>query len=55
LSRTASEAVKLLDTKADADNAVLVMKHYNRHCYIGRGNGKATTFDDYITNWFAAV
>jgi hypothetical protein len=50
-----NEAVKLLDTKADADNAVLVMKHYNRHCYIGRGNGKATTFDDYITNWFAAV
>jgi hypothetical protein len=50
-----SEAVKLLDTKADADNAVLVMKHYNRHCYIGRGNGKGTTFDDYITNWFATV
>jgi hypothetical protein len=55
LVQNGGEAVKLLDTKADADNAVLVMKHFNRHCYIGRGNGKGTTFDDYITNWFATV
>jgi hypothetical protein len=49
-----SESLALFDTKTDADNAVLVMKHYNRHCYIGRSyNG--TDRLNYITDWFATV
>jgi hypothetical protein len=46
------EALALFDTKADADNAVLVMKHYNRHCYIGRSYSGADRLN-YITDWFA--
>jgi hypothetical protein len=49
-----SESIALFDTKADADNAILVMKHYNRHCYIGRGYTGADRLN-YISNWFATV
>jgi hypothetical protein len=49
-----SEALALFDTKADADNAVLVMKHYNRHCYIGRSYSGADRLN-YITDWFATM
>jgi hypothetical protein len=49
-----SESLALFDTKTDADNAVLVMKHYNRHCYIGRSYG-GTDRLNYITDWFATV
>lgn len=48
-----SEAVELFDTQADANDALLVMKHYNRHCYIGRGNGSTDPNNDYIVTWFA--
>lgn len=51
---TTGEAIHLFDTKADAENAVLVMKHYNRHCYIGRGY-TGTDRLLYITDWFASV
>jgi hypothetical protein len=30
------------------------MKHYNRHCYIGRGYTGADRLN-YISNWFATV
>jgi hypothetical protein len=49
-----SESLALFDTKADADNAILVMKHYNRHCYIGRSYTGADRLN-YITDWFATV
>jgi hypothetical protein len=49
-----SEAIQLFDTKADADKGVLVMKHYNRHCYVGRGYGGSDRLQ-YIIEWFAKV
>ena len=49
-----SEAIAIFDTKADADKAVLVYKHYNRHCYIGR-DYSGPDRRKYITFWFASV
>jgi hypothetical protein len=43
-----SEWVQIFTTQADANNGLLVFKHYNRHCYIGRGTS-------YITTWFTTV
>ena len=34
---TATSLIAVFDTKADAEDGVLVLKHYNRHCYLGRG------------------
>jgi hypothetical protein len=48
------ESIALFDTKADAENAILVMKHYNRHCYIGRSYSGADRLN-YITDWFASA
>lgn len=48
------EYIQLFDTKADADNGLLVFKHYNRHCYIGRGYDGADRMK-YISNWFTSV
>jgi len=45
-----SEAIALFATEADANDAVLVMKHYNRHCYIGRGYTGADRLN-YIVDW----
>ena len=44
--------IMLFDTKADAENGVKVMKHYNRTCYIGRSY-TGTDRLKYIVNWFA--
>jgi hypothetical protein len=49
-----NQAIALFDTKADAEKAVLVMKHYNRNCYVGRGYDGADRLK-YITNWFASA
>jgi hypothetical protein len=48
------ESISIFDTKADADQAVLVYKHFNRHCYIGRDYSGADR-RKYITTWFATV
>jgi hypothetical protein len=49
-----SEAIALFDTKADAQAAILVMKHYNRHCYIGRGYSGSDRLK-YITDYFLTM
>lgn len=49
--RTSGELIALFDTKADAQNAILVMKHYTKHCYIGRGYSGSDRLD-YITDFF---
>lgn len=49
-----SEAIALFDTKADAQAAILVMKHYNRHCYIGRGYSGSDRLK-YITDYFLTL
>jgi hypothetical protein len=49
-----SQYIVILDTKTDAEDAVKVMKHYNRNCYIGRGYAGADRLK-YIVNWFASV
>jgi hypothetical protein len=52
LLKTPSEAIESFVSQADANNAKLVMTHYNRHCYIGRDyNGSDRA--GYITEWFA--
>lgn len=48
------EAIALFDTKADAQAAILVMKHYNRHCYIGRGYSGSDRLK-YITDYFLTL
>ncbi len=52
--RSNSELITSFDTKAQAQDAILVMKHYNRHCYLGRGYTGADR-QKYIYNWFATV
>jgi PKD repeat protein len=52
--RSSYELIEILDTKQDADDAILVMKHYNRHCYIGRGYTGADRLQ-YITEWFTVA
>jgi hypothetical protein len=52
--RTNSELISSFDTKAQAQDAILVMKHYNRHCYLGRGYS-GTDRQKYIYDWFATV
>jgi hypothetical protein len=52
LVQAGSEAIESFVSKVDADNAKLVMSHYNQHCYVGRdysGSDRA----GYITEWFA--
>ncbi len=49
-----SHYIILLATKADAENAVKVMKHYNRSCYVGRSYTGADRLE-YIVNWWANV
>ena len=46
--------IMLFATKADAENGVKVMKHYNRGCYVGRSY-TGTDRLKYIVNWFASV
>jgi len=45
--RTAAELIAGFATEADARDAILVMKHFNRHCYITRGSSSV--------EWFASV
>jgi len=45
------ESMALFDTKADAEAAMLVMKHFTKHCYIGRGYSGSDRLK-YITNFF---
>jgi hypothetical protein len=49
-----SQYIAIFDTKADAENAAKVMRHYNRNCYIGRSYTGADRLD-YIVNWFVTV
>jgi hypothetical protein len=52
--RDTSSLIAIFYNQADANDAVKVMKHYNRNCYVGRGyNGEDRLM--YITNWFATV
>jgi hypothetical protein len=46
-----NEYVQLFDTKADAEAGLLVFKHFNKHCYIGRGYSGSDRLQ-YITNYF---
>jgi hypothetical protein len=46
-----SESMELFDTKADAEAAMLVFKHFTKHCYIGRGYSGPDRLE-YITNYF---
>jgi hypothetical protein len=50
--RDTTSLIAIFYTQADADNAVKVMKHYNRNCYVGRGYSGPDRLQ-YITNWFA--
>jgi hypothetical protein len=52
--RSSTAAMFTFNVKEDADEAVLVLKHYNRRCFIGRGYGGSDRLL-YITNWFANV
>jgi len=47
-----SHYIIILATKADAEDAVKVMKHYNRSCYVGRSY-TGTDRLEYIVNWWA--
>jgi hypothetical protein len=49
-----NELIALFDTKADAQDAVLVFKHFNQHCYLGRGY-TGSDRQKYIYEWFATV
>jgi hypothetical protein len=49
-----SHYIIILATKADAEDAVKVMKHYNRTCYIGRSYTGADRLE-YIVNWWASA
>lgn len=49
---TTVEAIVVFATKQDAEKALMVMKHYNRHCYIGRGYTGSDRLS-YLTTWFA--
>lgn len=37
LVRAGAELIALFDTESDANDGLAVMRHYNRHCYVGRG------------------
>jgi hypothetical protein len=50
--RSADSLMMVFNIKEDADEAVLVLKHYNRRCYIGRGYLGSDRLK-YISNWFA--
>jgi len=52
--RNNNELIAIFDTKADAQDALLVFKHFNRHCYLGRGY-TGTDRLKYIYDWFATV
>ena len=52
--RTSSELIASFDTKAQALDAILVMKHFNRHCWLGRGY-LGSDRQKYIYEWFATV
>jgi hypothetical protein len=45
-----NEAIKKFSQKANANKYVLVLKHYNWHCYIGRDYMGADRLQ-YITEW----
>jgi hypothetical protein len=47
-----SHYIIILATKADAEDAVKVMKHYNRTCFVGRSYSGADRLE-YIVNWWA--
>lgn len=40
-----AHAMLIVDNVADADAALALVRNYNRHCFIGRGNGR--TGNDY--------
>jgi hypothetical protein len=50
LVRTSNESIKYFSQKANANKYVLVLKHYNWHCYIGRDYSGADRAQ-YITEW----
>ncbi len=50
--QTSIAILAVFDIKEDADEAELVLRHYNRYCFIGRGYGGSDR-KLYITNWFA--
>ncbi len=52
--RHGNSLIAVFDTKADAQDAVLVFKHFNRHCYLGRGYTGSDRLK-YIYEWFATV
>ena len=52
LVQAGSEAIESFVSQVDADNAKLVMSHYNQHCYIGR-DYSGTDRAEYITEWLA--
>jgi hypothetical protein len=52
LVQTSSDAIESFVSQADANNAKLVMSHYNQHCYVGRDYSGADRAE-YITEWFA--
>jgi hypothetical protein len=52
--RHGNSSLAVFDTKADAQDAVLVFKHFNRHCYLGRGYTGSDRLK-YIYEWFATV
>jgi hypothetical protein len=52
LLKTSSESIESFVSQADANNAKLVMSHYNQHCYIGR-DYSGVDRAGYITEWFA--
>jgi hypothetical protein len=49
-----NELITYFDTKEDAQDGVLVFKHFNRHCYLGRGY-TGSDRQKYIYEWFATV
>jgi hypothetical protein len=52
--RNNNELIALFDTKQDAQDGMLVFKHFNRHCYLGRGYTGSDRLK-YIYEWFASV
>ena len=54
LKRGDSGSITYFDTKADAEKAIMVMKHFNQGCYIGRGYTGSDRLN-YIADWFATA